>query len=73
MIHSLCISCGRSGGEGVLPYVIQLSGDCWTRPIVALCADCADPARFSINQLADAIVAEFDRQLRPVTKGRNAQ
>jgi hypothetical protein len=56
-----------------LPYAIALTGTDRRLEIVGLCQHCADPARFSSEQLADAIIAEFQRQLSPVTnkKGGN--
>lgn len=64
MIHRLCASCGRAGAAG-LPFMVTIAGLDHRHEIVGLCQHCADPARFSINQLADAIIAEFQRQLSP--------
>lgn len=73
-IHRLCASCGRAGLNQALPWTISVirrreSLAMQSYDIVGLCADCADPARFSTNQLADAIIAEFQRQLSPTKKG----
>lgn len=72
MIHRLCISCGRnpernSGKRKPLGIFVEtLDG---VERIGHLCRGCADPARFSTAQLADAIIAEFQRQLSPTKKG----
>lgn len=64
MIHRLCASCGRRGAAG-LEFTVCISGFGMHHDIVGLCRHCADPARFSSDQLADAIIAEFARQLSP--------
>ena len=63
MIDRLCASCRRCGVQGHFQHHIELSGPEMGCHIVGICKDCADPARFSIDQLADAIIAEFARQL----------
>jgi hypothetical protein len=72
VIHRLCASCRRAGAKGALPYAVAVIGEDGTRPLVLLCADCADPARYSSDGLADAIIAEFARQLQPSTKGSDS-
>lgn len=74
MINRLCASCGRNTerrGGAVRPYGVHVHvPDGRSVSVAVLCSDCADPARFSVEQLSTAIHAEFARQLSPKASSR---
>lgn len=63
----LCASCGRGRGSSFARIEVTRGGE--TTVLAVLCVDCADPARYSARQLAQAVrddlKAQFTQERTP--------